>query len=162
MSSLFEDFFESQSPTIYAKMLINTSPHENKKFVARIKDRISDSKHRIKEMSEAEKKYKNTNETLKIIEKILDFNKDAQKFFQHASKVDKIRKSEPKTEESIAEKVKLKNEKIAEIKKEEKNVNYLLFKYYFSNIKIQVICIKNYARQKVKKMQIKYIQSNKY
>ena len=32
-----------------------------------------------------------------------------------------IKKSEPKTEESIAKRVKLKNKKIAEIKKEEKN-----------------------------------------
>ena len=31
------------------------------------------------------------------------------------------KKSEPKTEKSIAERVKLKNEKIAEVKKEEKN-----------------------------------------
>ena len=53
-------------------------------------------------MSEAEKKNENADETLKIIEKILDYNKNAQKIFQLASKVDK-RKSEPKTEESIAE-----------------------------------------------------------
>ena len=44
-----------------------------------------------------------------------------------------IKKSETKTEESIAERVKLKNKKIAEIKKEEKNINNLLFKYYFTN-----------------------------
>ena len=42
-------------------------------------------------------------------------------------------KSKPKTEESIAQWVKLKNNKIAEIKKEEKNINNLLFKYYFTN-----------------------------
>ena len=41
---MFEDFFKSQSPAIYAKMLINTSPDENKKIVAKIKDRISDLK----------------------------------------------------------------------------------------------------------------------
>ena len=45
------------------------------------------------------------NETLKIIEKILDYNKEAQKLFHHSSKVDK-RKSK-----SIAERVKLKNQK---------------------------------------------------
>ena len=38
-------------------------------------------------MSEKEKK--NANETLKIIEKILDYNKNAQKNFLLASKVDK-------------------------------------------------------------------------
>ena len=42
------------------------------------------------------KKGKNTEETLKIIEKILDYNKDAQKLFDLASKVDK-EKSEQKT-----------------------------------------------------------------
>ena len=46
------------------------------------------------------------NETLKIIEESLDYNKNAQNFFLVASKVDKG-KSEPKPEESIAERVKL-------------------------------------------------------
>ena len=45
-------------------------------------------------MSETEKK-KNVDETLKIIEKILNYNKNTQKYFQLASKVDKG-KSEPK------------------------------------------------------------------
>ena len=84
-------------------------------------------------MSETE----NAHETLKVIEKILDYNKNAQKIFQLASKVDKG-KSEPNTEESIAERVKLKNERIAEIKKEEKNINYLLFKHCFN--KYQNLC----------------------
>ena len=56
--NFFEDFFESQSPAIYPKMLINTSPDENKKIVAEIKDRISYLKYRIKKMSETEKKIK--------------------------------------------------------------------------------------------------------
>ena len=85
--SLFEEFFESSSPADYAKMLINTSPDESKKIVEEIKDRISDLKERIKKMSE--KKKKNADETLEIIEKILDYNKNAQKYFQLASKVDK-------------------------------------------------------------------------
>ena len=46
--SLFEEFFESSSPADYAKMLINTSPDENKEIVVEIKDRISDLKERIK------------------------------------------------------------------------------------------------------------------
>ena len=78
------------------------------------------------------KKDKNADETLNIIKKILNYNKDIQEISQLASKVDKG-KSEPKTEESIAERVKLKNKKIAEIKKEEKNINNLLFKHYFTN-----------------------------
>ena len=57
--SLFEDFSESQSPAIYAKMLINTeNPDKNKEFVGEIKDRISDLKDRIREMGEKEKKKK--------------------------------------------------------------------------------------------------------
>ena len=81
--SLFEDFFESSSPADYAKMLINIkNADENKENVAEIKDRISDLKDRIKKMSETEKK--NADETLEIIKKILDYNKDVQKKFQLA------------------------------------------------------------------------------
>ena len=88
--SLFKDFFESSSPADYAKILINTeNPDKNKEFVAEIKDRISTLKDRIKKMSEAEKKKKNADETLEIIKKVLDYNKNAQKIFQLASKVDK-------------------------------------------------------------------------
>ena len=46
--SLFEEFFESSSPADYAKMLIKTSPDENKKIVEEIKDRILDLKGRLK------------------------------------------------------------------------------------------------------------------
>ena len=47
--SFFKDFFESSSLADYAKMLINTKkPDKNKKFVAVIKDRISNVKDRIK------------------------------------------------------------------------------------------------------------------
>ena len=70
-------------------------------------------------MSDKAKKDKNVNETLQIIDKILDYNKDIQKIFQSTSTVD-IRKSEPKIEKGIAERVKLKNNKIAEIKKKKK------------------------------------------
>ena len=97
--SLFKDFFESSSPADYAKMLINTSPNENKKVVAEIEDRISDLKD------------KNADEKLKKIKKILDYNKDAQKIFEFASKVDKG-KSKPKSEESIAERMKLRRQKL--------------------------------------------------
>ena len=77
------------------------------------------------------KKNKNVDEALKIIGKIINYNKNTKKYFQLVSKVDKG-KSEQKTEESIAERVKLKNVKVVEIKKEEKNINNKLFKYYFS------------------------------
>ena len=49
--SLFEDFFESSSPSEsssdYAKKLIASSD-KNKEFAEEIKDRISDLKERIK------------------------------------------------------------------------------------------------------------------
>ena len=101
--SLFEDIFELWSPADYSKIFIDTSPNENKKIVAEIKDRISNLKDKIKKMSETEKKYKNADETLEIIKKILDENKDAQKKIQLAPKVDKG-KSELKLKKNIAEK----------------------------------------------------------
>ena len=55
--SLFEDFFGSSSPADCIKMLINTKNSDgNKIFVAEIKDRISNLKYKIKNMSETEKK----------------------------------------------------------------------------------------------------------
>ena len=107
-------------------------------------------------MSKTEKKNKNADETLVIIKEILDYNKSVQKIFSLASEVDK-EKSEPKIEESITERTKLRTEKIAEIKREEENINNLTIQYYFTNIKVQVICIKNYMKQRVKEMKIKCI-----
>ena len=126
--SLLKDFFESSSPADYAKELINVkNPNKNKEIVAKMKNRILDLKDRIKEMSE---KKVSVNETLKIIEEILDYNKEVQKTFSIASKVDK---SEPKLEETIAKRVRLGREKITEIKEEEENINKELFKKYFTN-----------------------------
>ena len=82
-------------------------------------------------MSKTEKKNKNADETLKIIEEILDYNKKAQKFFPVASRVDKV-KSELKPEESIAKRVVLRRARVAKIKREEKNINNKLFKEYFT------------------------------
>ena len=69
-------------------------------------------------MGETEKK-ENAHDTLEIIKKILDYNENAQKFVQLPSKVDKG-KTEPKTEESIAEKTTLRKGIVAEIEKEGK------------------------------------------
>ena len=94
--SLFENFFGSSSPANYAKKLINAkNPDKNKEFVDKLNDRISGLKDRIKKVSKREKK--SADEALKIIEEILDYNKNAQKFFLVASKVDKA-ESEPKPE----------------------------------------------------------------
>ena len=73
-------------------------------------------------MSEKEKKDKNAYETLEIIKKILDYNKEAQKIFYCATKVDK-KKSKPKIEESIAERIKLRRQKLDIIAKKKKRKN---------------------------------------
>ena len=131
--SLFEDFFESSSPDNYVKKLMNVKdPNENKEIVAKIKDRILDLKDRIREISEKEKRNKSADETLKIIEETLDYNKGAQKTFSIALKVDKG-KSEPKHEKIIAKRVRLRRKKITKIKEEEKNINNELFKEYFTS-----------------------------
>ena len=71
-------------------------------------------------MNDKEKK-KNAKETLEIIDKIIDYNKDAQKFFHRASKVDKKKKKKKsKIEESIAERTKLKRQKLNIIAKNKK------------------------------------------
>ena len=118
-------FFGFTSPADYAKELINIkNVDKSKGIVEEIEDRISDLENRIKEINEKEKK--NVKETLQIIRKILDYNKNAQSFFHRASKVDK-RKSEPKIEESIAERTKLRRQKLDTIatkkKKEKENIN---------------------------------------
>ena len=84
---------------------------------------------------------------MEIIKEILDYNK---KIFLFASKVNK-RKSEPKPEERIADRVKLKKGKITEIKIEEKTEITKFLKNTSLIIKAQVTCTKYYARQKVKK-----------
>ena len=109
----------------------------------------------MKKISETENK--NADETVDIIKKILDYNKNAQKNFQLASKVDKG-KSEPKLEKSIAGRVKSKNEQIAEIKKEEKNINNELFNRYFTNYQIPSDMYKKLRETEGKKDEdIKYI-----
>ena len=55
--SLFEEFFELSSPADYSKMLINTkNADENKEIAAKIKNKISDLKDKIREMRKTEKK----------------------------------------------------------------------------------------------------------
>ena len=57
-------------------------------------------------------------------------NKNAQKIFQLASKVDK---GKSESEESIAERTILRKGMVAEIEKEEKNIDNKLFIRYFTN-----------------------------
>ena len=53
----------------------------NKEIVAKIKDRMSYLKDKIKKKAK-EKKNKSVDETLNIIEDILDYNKGAKNFFR--------------------------------------------------------------------------------
>ena len=66
-----------------------------------------------------------------MINKIIDYNNNAQNIFHRASIVDK-KKSEPKIEKSIAERTKLRREKdkefIENIENKSKTINYNLFK----------------------------------
>ena len=88
--SLFKEFFELSSPAKYAKELINTkNQDENKKKDRRDKIQNIRFRRHNKRMSENEKKGKIVYETLEIIKKFLDYNKEAQNFFHCASKVDK-------------------------------------------------------------------------
>ena len=114
--SLFNEFFDL-SPVDYVKYLINLKNTEEKKRICNWgkKQNIS-FKRQNKKNEQKRKKNKSANETLRIIKEILDYNKNAQRFFPVLSEVDK-EKSEPKTEESNAERTKLKRERIAEIER---------------------------------------------
>ena len=74
--------------------------------------------------------------------------KGLEKLFLIASKVDKG-KSEPKPEESIAYRTKLKRKKKTENEEEKKPSTMNILKNAVLIIKVQVICTKTYARQKV-------------
>ena len=150
--SLFEDFLQLPSPVDFVKKLINTENlDKNKELVAEIKDRISDLKDRIKEMSETEKI--NADETLEIINKILDYNKNAQKNFHLVSKIDKG-KSELKFQKSIAERVKSRRQRLDIINKKKENINNEFFKEYFdySNPDTMIKRLKDVSDEKNKNM----------
>ena len=62
-----------------AKKLYETkSKNKNNELVEQIKSRWSDLKYKIKEMSEHEKEREKPNKILKIVEEILEFNKQNQ------------------------------------------------------------------------------------
>ena len=98
-----------------------------------------------KKMNDKEKKYKNARETLKIIKKIIDYNKDAQNFFHHASKVDKTkskskfegkycREGKKNEKDNLSETPKQKdfNDFLEKIKEEQKNIDIISFKNVFN------------------------------
>ena len=64
---------------------------------------------------------------------LFNYDKEAQKLFHHASKVDKG-KLKPKTEESIAERVKLRRQKLDIIAKKKEKINNKLISYYLNPV----------------------------
>ena len=54
-----------------------------------MENKISNLKNRIEQMNDKEKKYKNAKETLGIINKIINYNNNANFFFHRGSKLDK-------------------------------------------------------------------------
>ena len=76
---MFEDHFNFVVPSVLAKKLNEIkNKKESDKLVNVIKSRLSDLKNEIKEMSEDEKKIEKPDKILKIVEEILEFNKQNQ------------------------------------------------------------------------------------
>ena len=88
-------------------------------------------------MSEREKKKCQSN--TKDYWRNSDYNQGAEKDFSIALKVDK---GKPKPEESIAQRVQLRRERMAEIEREEKNINNKLFKEYFTDYRSPIVMYK--------------------
>ena len=139
--SLFKEFFELPSPAKYAKMLINTkNRNENKEAVEEMEYKISDlkekiekisKKEKIEKMSKKEKKDKNADQTLEIITKILDWNKQLKIAFIVHQKL--VKKNQNQRLKKDCKEDNFKNKRITKIKKEEKNIKNELFKKYFTN-----------------------------
>ena len=98
-------------------------------------------------MSETEKKKKNADETLDIIKKIPDYNKNVHL----VSKVDK-KESELKFE-SIADRLKSRKQKLDIINKKKENINNELFKEYFNYSNVDTM-IKRLKIQVIKEIKI--------
>ena len=74
---LFKDYLNFVVPSALAKKSYEIK-NKNNKLENVIKSGLSDLKHKIKEMSEHEKKIEQLDKILKIVEKILEFNKQIQ------------------------------------------------------------------------------------
>ena len=80
---MFKDYFNSVAPTVLAKELFETkNKNKNGEFVELIKVRWSNSKDEIEKMSEDEKKLEQPDKILKVIKKVLNFNKKNSKKFK--------------------------------------------------------------------------------
>ena len=73
---MFEKYFYASAPTVLAQKLFETkNKNKNNDFVNVIKSGLRDLKDEIEKMSEYETKLKKTNKILKLVKKILNFNK---------------------------------------------------------------------------------------
>ena len=77
---MFKNYFNVVVPSVLAKKLYETkNKNKNNELVKEIKNRWSNLKDEIKEMSEDEKEIEQPKKILKIVEEVLDFNKKIQK-----------------------------------------------------------------------------------
>ena len=135
-------------------MLVNTkNTDENKENVKDLEYRISDLKDRIKKISEKEKKIKMQMRHYRLLKKFLIIIKKLKKFFIVQQKLIK-KKSKPKIEESIAERIKLRRQKLDIITKKKEKINNTMFNYYFdySNPEIMFKKLRDESDEKNKKM----------
>ena len=73
---LFKDYFDLVAPTVLAKKLFETkNKNKNNELVEKVKNRWSNLKDVIEEMSEDEIKTEKPDKILEIVKEILDFNK---------------------------------------------------------------------------------------
>ena len=76
---LFKKYFFSSKPTVLVKKLYETkNKNENNELVNVIKSGLIDLKDEIKKMSKKEIKIEKADKILKIVEEILEFNKQKQ------------------------------------------------------------------------------------
>ena len=76
---MFKDYFNFLVPSALAKELYEIkNKNKNNKLVNAIKSGLSDLKDKIKEMSEDEKESEQPDKILKLVEKIIEFNKQNQ------------------------------------------------------------------------------------
>ena len=76
---MFQDYFDSVVPSALAKKLYETkNKNKNNELVEEIKNRWNNLKDEIKKMSEDEKEIEQPDKILKIVEEILEFNKQNQ------------------------------------------------------------------------------------
>ena len=77
---MFKKHFDYSTPVDLTKKLLRIKDaNKNNKYVEKIKNRWNNLKDEIKEMSKEEIKIEKPNEMLKIIDNIIDFNKEVQK-----------------------------------------------------------------------------------